>query len=166
MVEADGPAVVVLDRSGRVVSRTRGADAWRSRFDGFAPGRFDTLLTLVATGARSSPTGAFRSRLRDAEGRWTEMWATPLLGADEEQLAVTIQGAAAADVLGIRLLAAGLTEREREVCDLVLAGRSTEQIARELFISANTVQDHLKSVFAKTGVRSRRELAGELLPAA
>jgi DNA-binding CsgD family transcriptional regulator len=74
--------------------------------------------------------------------------------------------ATAHDVLRMRLLAAVLTEREREVCDHVLAGRSTEQIARALFISANTVQDHLKSVFAKTGVRSRRELAGELRPAA
>jgi DNA-binding CsgD family transcriptional regulator len=164
--DEDGPAVVVLDRSGSVVSHTPGADAWRMRFDGLAAGRFDTLLALVATGARSSPTGAFRSRLRDADGRWAVMRATPLLGAEEEQLAVTIEAATALDVLRIRLLAAGLTEREREVCDHVLAGRSTEQIARALFISANTVQDHLKSVFAKTGVRSRRELAGELRPAA
>jgi DNA-binding CsgD family transcriptional regulator len=157
---------VVLDRSGVVVSRTPGADGWRRRFDGFATGRFDAVLTLIATGARSSPSGEFRSRLRDAEGRWAVVRATPLLGAEEEQLAVTVEPAAPADLFGIRLLAAGLTEREREVCELVLAGRSTEQIARELFISANTVQDHLKSVFAKTGVRSRRELVGELRPAA
>jgi DNA-binding CsgD family transcriptional regulator len=162
----DGTAVLVLDRGGAVVSRTPGVDAWRARFDGSTPGRFEALLALIAGGARSSSSGAFRSRFRDAEGRWLVASAMPLLGGEEEQLAVTLRGASAGDLVGIRMLAAGLTERERAVCDLVLAGRSTGQIARALFISENTVQDHLKRVFVKTGVRSRRELASDLRPAA
>ena len=55
-------------------------------------------------------------------------------------------------------------QREREICSEVIAGHSTADIAGRLFISRNTVQDHLKSVFGKVGVRSRGELVARLRP--
>jgi predicted ArsR family transcriptional regulator len=43
---------------------------------------------------------------------------------------------------------------------LVLHGASTSQVADQLVISPHTVKEHLKNIFTKTGVRSRRDLVG------
>jgi len=43
-----------------------------------------------------------------------------------------------------------------------MQGLSTKQMAQELHVSAYTIQDHLKSIFAKTGVRTRGELVGQV----
>ena len=54
---------------------------------------------------------------------------------------------------------ARLTARERELIALVGQGLSNEQMARRLFISANTVRNHLTSIFEKLGVHDRLQLA-------
>ncbi len=52
----------------------------------------------------------------------------------------------------------GLTRREYEVFSLVARGKTNKDIARELFISENTVKTYIKRIFNKTQVSSRTEL--------
>jgi DNA-binding NarL/FixJ family response regulator len=62
--------------------------------------------------------------------------------------------------------ASDLTATERQVADLVAAGRKNREVADELFISVKTVEANLRRVYQKLGVRSRTELAVRLLSAA
>jgi DNA-binding NarL/FixJ family response regulator len=48
-----------------------------------------------------------------------------------------------------------LTDREREILDLLAAGRRTQAIAHELFLSPKTVSNNLTSIFAKLQVTDR-----------
>jgi DNA-binding CsgD family transcriptional regulator len=54
---------------------------------------------------------------------------------------------------------AGLSAREVEVLRLVASGMTSAQVARELFISPNTVNRHLGSIYGKLGVSSRAAAA-------
>lgn len=51
-----------------------------------------------------------------------------------------------------------ITKREREIVALVCAGKTNQEIADLLYISLQTVKDHLRSVFRKSKVRNRVEL--------
>jgi DNA-binding CsgD family transcriptional regulator len=156
------PAIVLVGSRGEVRATTAAAQEWQERLDEIATGRFVMMMQVMAVGARASASGGFRARVPDARGRWALLEASPLLGGEEGQVAVIIGPVTGNQLMGLLLAAYELTPRERQICSYVVAGRSTADMAEQLFISANTVQDHLKSVFAKVGVRSRGELVARL----
>jgi DNA-binding CsgD family transcriptional regulator len=86
----------------------------------------------------------------------------PLSTAGPTRVAVIVEPAQPARITPLLMSAYGLTEREQELTQLVLQGCSTTEIAERLVISTFTVQQHLKSVFDKTGVRSRRDLVSKV----
>jgi DNA-binding CsgD family transcriptional regulator len=55
-----------------------------------------------------------------------------------------------------------LTAQERQIAELARDGLSNPEIGARLFLSPRTVEWHLRHVFAKLGIKSRRELANAL----
>jgi DNA-binding CsgD family transcriptional regulator len=161
---AGGPAIVVTGPAGEPRALTAAASEWQDDLNQIAPGRFRVLLRAVVTGALAAPGGTFQARVQAATGGWAVLRASRLIGDDEPALVVTIEPASGQQLLGMLLTAYGLSSRERQVCLEVMAGHSTAGIAGRLSISPHTVQDHLKAVFAKVGVRSRGELVATLRP--
>lgn len=81
----------------------------------------------------------------------------------QAEIAVTIELASPADRAAIYANAHGLTVRETELLKKVLSGADSHDLAHSLFLSEHTVQDFLKSIFTKAGVRSRRQLIGRIV---
>lgn len=99
---------------------------------------------------------------RAATSNWTAPNRSRPRAGSPRGIAIVIDAARAGWVLPLAASAYGLTGREVEVVRCVLNGLDTRSVAASLHISEYTVQDHLKSVFDKVGVRSRRELAHKL----
>lgn len=59
---------------------------------------------------------------------------------------------------GDRFTNAGLSERERQVAELLLSDRTKDEIAQALFVSPNTIKYHTAHIYSKLGVQSRRGL--------
>ena len=93
---------------------------------------------------------------------WVVLHGAPLISDGAKRVAVIVEPANPDRILQLLMSAYGLTEREQEVVGLVLKGLPTRQIASKLFVSTNTVQQHLKKIFDKVGVRSRGDLVARL----
>lgn len=164
--EASGPAVIIVDADDQVTHISVGAEERLAQLQAFEHstdpiGTVFALVTAARRMGRAETDAALpRARLRTASGVWLVVHAAPLAMRDgvSGQVVVTIEQARPPEIIELVVAAFGLTARERDVTRLVLQGVETKEISAALHVSTYTVQDHLKAVFDKAGVRSRREL--------
>jgi len=97
-------------------------------------------------------------------GLWLTIQASQMIATSggAYRTLIMLEPAVPRTLHAIQTAAFGMTPQEEAVVQLVAQGASTQQIAETLYISPYTVQDYLKSVFDKVGVRSRRELVKQL----
>jgi DNA-binding CsgD family transcriptional regulator len=167
-----GPGVVVLAEDLSVVAITGDAEHLlalvedrRAKMLPLPVAVYTVAAALGAVEQGTAPAQVVPStRVRTADGRWLQLHASRLASVTGDgRIAVVVQPVEAGMTATLLLSAYGLSARELEVAKLVLRGSSTQVIIDTLHISRHTVQDHLKAVFAKTGVSSRRDLVGQLL---
>jgi DNA-binding CsgD family transcriptional regulator len=161
----------VLKEDWTVDSLTPGAERWLSELpNGDWEGQSRLPPSVLAVAGRAlrtaesedSPGQVAVARVLSREGRWMVLHGAALAAAATRRVAVIVELAHPARITPLLMAAYGLSDREQEVTRLVLCGDSTAQIGERLYVSPHTVQQHLKSVFEKTGVRSRRELVGKV----
>jgi DNA-binding CsgD family transcriptional regulator/GAF domain-containing protein len=166
----DSPGLVVLDANWQVESLSPGVERWLAELPGHweEEGRLPTSVVAVAARALRTAEGVDApgqvaiARVLSREGRWVVLHGASLVADGGRRAAVILEPAHPARIIPLLMAAYGLSEREQELTRLVLRGDSTAEIADALFLSPHTVQQHLKSVFEKAGVRSRRELVGKV----
>jgi DNA-binding CsgD family transcriptional regulator len=167
----DAPGLVVLDEDRHVDSLTPGAERWLDDLpdgDWSRLGRLAPSVLAVAgqarrhAGAADHPGEVAVTRVRGRSGRWMTLHGAPMRTDGTLRVSVIIERSDPARIAPLLMAAYQLTEREKDIVRLVLQGEQTTGIAATLFVSPYTVQEHLKSIFEKTGVRSRRELVGRI----
>ncbi len=164
---SDAPGLLVLTGGWEVESMTPGLEQRLADLPGgeSAP-RLPPSVVAVASRALRTADGesseVAMARVLTQSGEWVVLHGVPLGSPAAGRVAVIVEPAGPARIAPLLMSAYGITEREQEVAQLVLQGCSTTEVAAALFISAHTVQDHLKRIFDKTGVRSRRDLVGKV----
>ena len=169
----EGPGLVLLADDLSLAAITPAAEGWLAEVaKSDWPGSLELPEAVYAVAARllalergghTSPDLMPRIRLRTASGRWLVLHASRLRAAETEgRIAVIFEEARPSEIAPLIVDAYGLTKREGEITRLVLRGLSTAEVSEELHITPNTVRDHFKAIFDKVGVRSRRELVGQV----
>jgi DNA-binding CsgD family transcriptional regulator len=166
----EAPGLLVLSSKWEVESATPGVERWISDLPegDLDAGRLPSAVLAVAGRAlrsaegRDEPGEVALARVLTDSGTWVVLHGATLVTDGGRRIAVIVEPAHPARIAPLLMSAYGLTEREQDVTRLVLQGESTASIADRLVVSAHTVQQHLKRIFEKTGVHSRRDLVGKV----
>jgi DNA-binding CsgD family transcriptional regulator len=166
----ESPGLVVLTDRWNVESATPGVERWLSELPdgGWDAGRLPAAVYAVAGRALRTADGPDAlsevavARVLSRSGTWVVLHGAALVADGARRVAVIVEPAHPARISPLLMSAYGLTQREQEVTRLVLQGASTAEMAERLVVSPHTVQQHLKRIFEKTGVRSRRDLVGKV----
>jgi DNA-binding CsgD family transcriptional regulator len=173
-IDPDGPeapGLVVLREDWSVESLTPGVERWLADLPDSEWERRGVLppavLAVAGRALRTAegvdmPGEVALARVLARTGRWMVLHGATLVSNGARRVAVIVEPAHPVRIASLLMAAYGLTEREQEVTRLVLQGNATVEIATRLAVAPQTVQQHLKSIFDKTGVRSRRELVGTI----
>lgn len=167
-IELRSPGMLVLSADGEVEAATGEAERWLETLDTPIQGMLPPAVSTVALQAQANAAGvthrAARVRVQMRGGGWLLIHADILRQASDAaaKVAVVLEPADRAELVPLLLALHGLTDREREVAELLVSGLSTDEVAARLVISRHTVRDHVKSIFAKVGVTSRPELTAAL----
>jgi DNA-binding CsgD family transcriptional regulator len=120
------------------------------------------LLAVEADVDQNLPS----ARVHLSHGLWVTLRAARIGDtgpAAERDIAVTIEETSPPERVALFARAFGLSPRENELLGHLASGTDTRELARRMFLSEHTVQDHLKSIFAKTSARNRRTLLSRAL---
>lgn len=164
----DGPGLVVLASDWHVDSMTPGVGRWLAELPdgdwdaGILPSAVLAVAGQALRQAERADGQIAVSRVLAKSGIWIVLHGAILVSDSNRRVAVIVEPAHPARISPLLMSAYGLTEREKDVTRLVLQGNATTEISSALSVSTQTVQQHLKSVFDKTGVRSRRDLVGKV----
>jgi DNA-binding CsgD family transcriptional regulator len=164
-----GPVVLTLDDDLHILGRTAASQEWLDVLLPPGPSQqaipasiYNVAAQLLATEEGIDDHPAY-ARVHLAGGFWLTLRAARLSsgpkpgapGAVGATIAVTIEEASAADRLDLFGRAFALSTRELELLSLLATGSDTRAMARQMSLSEHTVQDHLKSIFTKTGAHDR-----------
>jgi DNA-binding CsgD family transcriptional regulator len=168
-IPRDNPGLVILDDRFCLISSTPAAERWLAEMkNGPRTVELPFPVYAVAAGLKareheSTPSAGTQALVRIESGQWLRLHASHISDpAKPGQVAVILELARPPELDPVIVQAFDLSRREAEITQLVARGLSTAEISARLFISTNTVQDHLKSIFTKVGVNSRRTLIAQI----